>query len=216
MRWPNMLLKHFTRFGICYAILIIPWPGFSRAYAAGFRAAGRLLAPRESSPWVVSFEAAGNPASPLDTRILVANRRQAAPDGRCRAVALDLDTRSIGWIPTALLLALLVATPAPFSVHLRETAAGFLIMQGYVAAAVWAHIVFHADAASGLALARLSPLESVVFAALDETLIRQLGTGFVLAAAIWMVFALRRRDIWPGRGNWVESRLAGCGDPGRT
>lgn len=54
-----------------------------------------------------------DPAHPsIDTRITVARREDIRPDGTARAKVIEIDSRSLGWMPHAMMLALIAALPA--------------------------------------------------------------------------------------------------------
>jgi len=181
------------RFVLAYGLLIFPWPGFNKTYSGYFRALGQMTFSRETGPRYVQFEAV--PAElhhRLDTRIALANRAQADHAGNVLVRYLELDTRGVGWVPTALLLALILASPVPWRRRGVALVWGLLAVHGYilfsVACDIWNNSV-------DLLLLTLSAFWKSVVEGLDETLVTQMGVSFVVPVFIWMLVTLRRQDL---------------------
>ena len=199
----RLFLAALGRFGLLYALLILPWPGFNQAYGRYFRAMGEVVFAREDGRRFVHFEPV--PAElrhVLDTRITLANREQIDANGVGPATELELDSRGVGWVPTALVLALTLATPIPWRRRGRALAGGLLVIHGYILFSV---AIYLWNVSAGLALVTLTPFWKQVAAGLQETLITQMGAGFVAAVLIWALVTLRGRDL----DAWKEGRDAG-------
>ena len=119
-------ILHFAgAFALVYGLLIAPWPGWNAAYARGLRVlCGRSRWARTTRSSIVRFRAASK-GKPLDTEIVIVvihagwTQREAG-----RALVLGLDSRGVGWVPTALLAALVLAT-------LRRGAAAWVVRSSW-------------------------------------------------------------------------------------
>jgi hypothetical protein len=195
---PRSPLAGFlVRFVIGYALLIVPWPGFGSLYSGYFRTLGQTVLGRDSGR-LVRFEAV--PAQLhhlLDTRVLLAKLKPGESGATFQVSYLELDARGIGWVPTALMVALVVATPVSWRRRGWALLWGLLAVHIFIlcglAAAVW-------NTSADLQLVNFPPFWKQVLAGLDETLITQLGASFVVPVVIWMLVTLRSQDLvaWQG------------------
>lgn len=182
---------------LLYAVLIAPWPGLGPGYRAWFRCLGEAVFAHSGGRWYVKFDdiPQGQRRS-LDTRITLADRGRADKKGNTPARLLDLDIRGVAWVPTALTVALILATPIPWGRRLRALGAGLVGIHVFIVFALAIYLVDTAsDSASGAALIGLAPFWKVIVSGLDELLITQLGAGFVAPVAIWAAATLRSGDF---------------------
>ena len=109
MRKRDPIVRFLIRFVSAFMILAIPWPGVNHAYSCFLRGLEQAVFSEEDGRRELSFEAQGeNSKHPYDTRIVIANRALLNSDGSGPAWNLDV---GFGWLPMALLLALIFATP---------------------------------------------------------------------------------------------------------
>ena len=196
MRWRSPIVRFAGVFALVYGMLIVPWPGWSSAYGAYFRAVGRAFFTREDGKRIVRFEEARTAGlGPLDTQIVLGNRELADANGNGPATILGLDTRGVGWIPTALLVALVVATPVSWRRRGRAFVVGLLAIHGMIVFALGVYIWNESHAASALAFGPLSPFWRAIAGTLEETLVVQMGASVVFPVTIWAVCMFRRRDL---------------------
>ena len=80
-----------------------------------FQAGGNALFGQDDASRLLRFEPNSQTQglASIDSRIVLANPALATSDGKMPVTMLGLDSRGIGWVPTALTLALMVATPIP-------------------------------------------------------------------------------------------------------
>ena len=189
-----------ARFLFCFAlyfgVLIVPWPGWNAFYGDYFRAIGRAVFPEGSGRWIIRFEAARGLRPPLETAITVANREQVRADGRGPAKTLGLDTRSVGWVPTALTLALILASPVPWKRRGRALLWGLTLVHIFIFLSVGCYIW---NESASLGLANIPAFWKPVADGLEETLVTQLGASFVMPALIWLVVTFRTK----GSSEWI-------------
>lgn len=191
---PRRVFMGFLwRFALLYGVLIAPWPGFNENYGRCFRRVGEWVFAREEGLRLVHFEPVPAPlCRGLDTRILLARRDQLDAHGSGPVRYLELDTRGVGWVPTALIVALIIATPVPWRRRGGALVAGFLAVQAFVVFSV-ADYIWNHSAEMGLVV-HGSAWKRVV-AGLEETLITQMGASFVVPVLLWLLITLRRHDV---------------------
>jgi hypothetical protein len=185
------MLRFLCWFALLYGLLILPWPGWNSVYGGYFRALGRSLFAEEGGRRMVRFEAApGRPA--IDTSITIANRDRVDAAGLVPARILWLDARSVGWVPTALITALTVASPVPWKRRCWALGWGLLLVHIFIMFSVGCYIW---NESAALGLVNFTPFEKTVAAGLEETLVTQLGASFVVPALIWLVVTFRMIDL---------------------
>jgi hypothetical protein len=103
-----------------------PWPPLERAYAAVFRAFGNAAFGLASGGDVRFVPHALARGARSDTDVFV----RAGADGEVWGIPLS--SRFVGWIPTAVLLALWAATPRPSRGRLRALGWGLALVHAYL------------------------------------------------------------------------------------
>jgi hypothetical protein len=179
------------RFVLFYGVLIAPWPGWNGVYGRWFRAFNQSFF-HSNQHRILSIEAAPQPGSPLDTVITLANRNRVDVRGRVTAKKLGLDSRGVGWVPTALFAALALATPVGWRRRAWALFWGLLLIHGFLVFSVGCYIW---NQSVDLGIVALPPLGRWAAAGLEETLVTQLGASFVVPALIWLVVTFRVQDL---------------------
>jgi hypothetical protein len=194
---PRPILRFLAAFALVYGALIAPWPGWNAAYAAGFRGLAQACL-GTSGPTVVRFQATPG-GGPLDTQIAIFKPAQADAQGRVKTRLLRLDTRGVGWIPTAFLVALILASPVSGSRRFRALALGLVALYLYLLLAVRVYIW-------NATLANAPEALKAVASGLVETMVVQLGPSFVVPAILWLLVTFRQADFEAALGRIVRNR----------
>jgi len=183
------------RFVLIFGLLIAPWPGWNELYGHYFRGLGQMAFSRDEGKRVVLFapyegQAA---ASSLDTRLTLGNRDLLDGGGKGLVKRTELDTRSIGWVPTALTMALIMATPIPWRRRGLALLGGLILVHGFILFSLQTWIW---DNSPDLSLMTLSTFWKEVADEFDYTLINQLGASFSVPVLIWILVTFRRQDAF--------------------
>ena len=187
------IVGFLCRFVCVYALLLAPWPGGDELYGAYFRAMGEMVFARESGNRIVLFEfhPVQHGFTTLNTRMTMGNRALVDSTGKGPAAMVELDTRSIGWVPTALTIALILASPIPWRRRALALLAGLILVHAFILLTIQAWIWNHAP---DLSLATTTPFWSVVTDGLEYTLLTQLGASFSVPVLIWILVTFQRPD----------------------
>lgn len=193
-----MILRRLALFFGFFAVLIAPWPGINDAYSAWIRASGRAAFYMGHPGFELKFEALQETRDrPLDTRIVLIGLRDPQGEGRRRATVMDLDMRGIGWVPTAFLAALVLASPIPWPRRVRALVLGLVAMHAFVLLSLGLHVLDHSQIGGG-----------TFMDGLDETLINQVGPGFFVAMLLWVLVTVRPGDWATLTGRSHDARHA--------
>jgi hypothetical protein len=178
---------------VIFAVLIFPWPGFDELYGSYFRAFGSMMLSRDDSARVVTFDRQilQHGFSVLNTQMSLGNRARADGSGLGAVKQTPLDTRSIGWIPTALTLALILATPIPWRRKFLAVLAGLVLVHLLILFTLQTWIW---SESTSLGLLQLSPFWQEVADGLTYTFLTQMGISFTAPVVIWLLVCFRGRD----------------------
>jgi hypothetical protein len=180
------------RFAFIFGLLIFPWPGWNETYGQYFRVIGEAAFTRDEGRRAVVFSPgdAAAVASGLDTGITLGNRGLDT-GGKSLVRKSSLDTRSIGWVPTALTIALIAATPIPVRRRFWAILGGLVLVHAFILFSLQAWIW---NNSTDVSLLSLSPFWKKVAGDLDYTLIDQLGASFSIPVLIWILVTFGRQD----------------------
>ncbi len=140
------------RFSLISVCLSRPWPGWNQFYAGYFRTFAQAVY-HDDDQQIVRFEA--NPkaaATGLDTQLTLTNRALLDAEGKGRGERTEIDTRSVGWLPTALTLSLIAATPIPWRRRGISLLGGLILVHAFIWISLQAWVWAHATKVSLLAL----------------------------------------------------------------
>lgn len=180
-------------FLICFAsygVLIAPWPGVMNAYRACFRGAGSFLFDSVGTGGSATFEPLSQDDHTLDTKIVLGHTRipGATP-------SIRINCASIGYRPTVFLLALVLATPIPWSRKWRALLWGLFWVNVFVGFRVWL-VLFNAFSGDDpLNAFSLSPFWKSALGWAVLGLVRDATMHYVAPAFIWLLVTFRRGDL---------------------
>ena len=220
---PKYLIGAVGRFAVIFGLLILPWPGWNEIYGAYFRALGQAAFSRQDDRRIVLFQPhhVQHGFSSLDTQMTLGNRAFVDSDGNGPVKLISLDTRSIGWLPTALTMALILATPVSWRQRGWALLWGLLLIHAFI---LFSLQVWIWDESPALSLIDLSPFSQKIMDDLQYTLITQMGASFSVPILIWILVTIRRENLFnvplPEGGNEpspkTNKRLVSTRDEPRT
>jgi hypothetical protein len=195
---PGPILGAVGRFAVIFGLLILPWPGWNPGYGSYFRALGQAAFTRQDGRQIVWLQPqpVRHDFSSLDTQMTLGNRDLIDPHGNGKAEIIGLDTRSIGWIPTALTMALILATPVPWRQRAWALLWGLLLVHAFI---LFSLQVWIWDESAALSLFRIPPVLQTILDGLEYTLLTQLGASFSVPILIWVLVTFRRDDLFARR-----------------
>ena len=186
----RLVWSFVLRFAFIYGLFIIPWPGWSAAYSGAFDAVGNVVFAHDSGARFVHFETFRQTRglASIDTRIVLGNRDQADSTGKGPAQMLGFDTRSICLMPTALTVALILATPIPWPRRLLALAGGLVLIHLFILFTVWVYLW---NESTKVDLVSLSLFWKQIADGLEYTFVTQMGISFTAPVLIWIAVTFR-------------------------
>lgn len=182
---PSRSISGFVvRFLLLYGVLVALWPMLSSGYASLFRSGGELVLGRFGSGGLVRFRDLPQPEGMDDTRILLKAR------GSHEWTWMKLSTRHVGFTSTAVLVALVLATPVPWRRRARALLWAMLLIHLFITLRLLIMIAFGmslnesgADALPDSFLARCLAAGSL------SVSVGQ-GLSYIAPVLIWVLVAL--------------------------
>ena len=193
--WQPSIIGAAGRFIVVFGLLVLPWPGWNEMYGGYFRALGQAAFSRQDDRRIVRFQPhhEQHGFSSLDTQMTMSNRALLDNRGGGLAEIIGLDTRSIGWMPTALTMALILATPVPWRQRGWALLWGLLLIHAFI---LFSLQVWIWDESPALSLIDLSPFWQTIMDDLQYTLLIQMGASFSVPILIWILVTIRRENLF--------------------
>jgi hypothetical protein len=186
-----------VRFALLFILLAWPWQGRRNIFSACFREQVRWLIDAALPGQSSRVENFSDPRFPnLDTMLVVADRTNLRPEVSPQQILFD--SSSQGWIPLAMLAALCIATPLPWSKRFRALLAGAVAIEIIVAATVLVEVAFSLTSTT-------SPLGSprlLIFA--NHLLAENIWFSFITPLVLWVIWL-----AWGGHWEELAEQLAG-------
>lgn len=187
-RWIAGLLVSVV---LIYCALQVSWLLVGRFYEGAFRGVASLVFAVPGAGWEVTF--VSREAAKTDTRAEIVNRRLMARDGSGPVRQMDFDIRSMGWNPTALFCALVLASPVSWGRRWRALVVGVVVLQVFVLVALGVSLWLES---SHIGLVELSPFWQGIVGTLRQGLAD--STHLAAPVLLWVVLILPGR--WLARG----------------
>ena len=199
------LLGFSCRLGLILGLLIVPWPGLNGWYARGFRATGNFLFGSFWAKGLVKFQSHPQADGDLmDTDVMVANRETLRPDGSALATYYSFNCRHIGYVPTVMVIAVILSTPVSWRRRAWALCWGMLLVHVFLGFLLAIMLLTLAASHEWLGLFPFNSFWRKVVFGLNKIFIFYEGARLSVPVFIWMVVAFRRED-------WVKNIGEGTG-----
>jgi hypothetical protein len=176
---PRQILYFAVRFVLIFALLVLPWPFVQTIFSSGYRSGAQaflgLILPQRL---VIVEPYREIDQSSVDIKISIGNPRESRPDGLIPVKEITLDSRSMGWMPLAMFVALWGATPLSRPQRLKMLVAGIGGILSLIVA------ILLASACPGLL--RNVGWQQVLSISIHRLLVDNLWISFVGPAMIWL------------------------------
>ncbi len=181
------------RFLVVYGLLVVPWPEARRAYAAIFHIGANLLFGSFGDESEVRFAAPSQQTATreVDTEITL-TRKTAQGFYQDR---LPSTARQLGHMPTAILVALVLATPAPWRRRGNGLLWGLVALHAFIALRVGLLLVEAFSQDNALQMFTLSTFWERVLDRAIPALVRAPAGSYVIPILIWVLVLFRRSDF---------------------
>lgn len=184
---PRTILWFAVRSLLYYVVLVAPWPGVQDTYATGYRGVANAMFGSYGQGGVVRFQPLTG-GGDMDTTITV--RTLGSPEKG----TMTHNTRIMGYRPTAELIALILATPIPWSRRWKALAWGLLLVNAFIALRIIVTLTHCFSADATWALYHPTPFWSKILAGTFHVMTVAPSWSWVIPALIWILVCFRRDD----------------------
>ena len=184
----RLLVGSLLRFALVYGLLMAPWPGVHGVYRALFTATGEAvfsaIGPAGDNR-IRPSEGAGQ----VDTTIFVTHRETGAE------VSMGINSRQVGYLPTAVFCALALATPVRWPRRLINLLGGLFLVHVFVGVRLLTMILYGVfrDVSSAAATAPTlwdkSIATTVLFVGVGQPI------SYIVPILIWGLVSLLAMDL---------------------
>ena len=183
---------------VFYGLLVLPWPGLREAYSGLFRGGANVIFGPLGSEVRIWFGPPLDDFGP-DKDVELALQRKGSNTVR----ATPINTRLTGYLPTASVIALILATPIRWSRRWKALLWGILWVNAFIALRL-AITLLYALTSQPPYIEGVTPFWSNVAYRIYEVAVRAPPTSFVVPVLIWILVVFRRRDSQIGRAGYIE------------
>jgi hypothetical protein len=174
------------RFALAYALLIVAWPLVKPLYRPVYCALGSLCF--EGGVASARFEVQDTDDD-LDIQIHLTKRGPPRVTGR-----MQNSSRLTGWMPTASLLALVLASPISWRRKRQALLWGLALLTVFVAFRMWVPIRENFSKPDALQVHHPGALGTWALGIASRALVAAPASHFVIPLLLWAVVAFRRED----------------------
>jgi len=182
----------FLKVILFYALLMIPWPGVREGYGFVFRGCGNTFFRVFGSAGRVYFA----PISPFpagkdakDTSATLENIKTRGARG-----TMDMNSRLMGYLPTTFAVALILATPVPWSRRLWALLWGILLMSCFAGFELALRLLDAFSDKNVLAVFSLGPVGKASVVILMKVLAMSPVSAYIAPIFVWILVTFRRGD----------------------
>ena len=202
------------RFALLYGLLYWGWIGVKDFYPKVFRNAAQYMFGEFGSSGVVIFQPVSEQEKldktfqEHDVTVLFLNQQimdelslQASNQGNTGTVEVKVEikksfliSRTLGYIPTIFVVALVLATPSGTSRKLSALFAGLILVNCFVAIRLMVFVLHEFSHRESLSVILLSPFWKNVLSEFYYILVLNIGTTEIVPVFIWILVSFRRSD----------------------
>ena len=184
-----MLMLHVVLAAVLYTLLAI-WPGggLRGIYSQAFRAGAGALFGSFGSRGLVRFEPPETASLSQDTKVTFKNRQTGM------AQSIGCSAWLMGYLPFAAFLALMLATPIPWSRRWKTLLWGVFWIHLFVVFRIFLLVVFGFCNPPPVGLFAPSPFWAKIISTTTDVIGVSPVTSFVAPILIWILVAFRRED----------------------
>ncbi len=173
-------------------VLAMPLKSFDEAYGKFYRALNSKLLGKIQTGGFVRYSP-GKKA--YLTHVNIWNQKQVKPNGKVDSAKADVNTRYRGYLPTVLLIALVLASPVPWRRRLLALFTGFILVTLLVLFKAWLGIAEICRENQWLDLVHYSGFREWLFELSSRIFFQSTGTVFYFVVAIWVLVTFRKNDL---------------------
>jgi hypothetical protein len=129
------------------------------------------------------------------TNIQIGNLSLLDKNKQLKAGSFDVNTRYRGYIPTVLLISLVLASPVPWKRRLFALIAGLILITAFIMLKQWIHLVFICQQIEWLKMDDFSARQKSITEFVYLNYINTIGPSLFVTVVVWLVVTFRIDDL---------------------
>jgi len=190
----------FVRLIVVYGVLLAPWPGLAGGYAVFYRAGANVLFGSLGSAGQATFQPKTDPGAKtgnrkFDSEVVIKTRKPGRA-GEVLVYTRDVPfhTRRVGYLSTALVVALIAATSMRWGRKWASLAVGLVLVHLFIAVEIGLTLLYSLSDGEPRAI-DVGAGAGRFFARLYEMMVISPTLTFVVPILIWLLVCVRWRDL---------------------
>jgi len=188
------LLLFLLKALIIYGLLSVPLTFSDRAYGNFYRKLAGAFFSKFRETGFVKFREWKDPAT---THINIGSYALVRPDGSSRTAALDINTRYLGYLPTILLISLVLASPVPWKRKLTALAIGLILVMFLIMFKQWIALLWLCENKPWLQLTSFTDNTKKLLTFANNFISVSSSTVLYFVVAIWLLVTFSVEDFKP-------------------
>lgn len=186
------LLLFLLKATVIYGLLAAPISVYDETYGKVYRKVAEVFFTKFRENGFTRFREWKEPAQ---THVNLGNSTMIRPDGTSRVAFTDVNTRYLGYMPTILLISLVLASPVPWKRKLIALVAGLILVTLLVMFKQWIALLWLSEQSQWLQLTNFSGTTLKVFNFTNTIISDSASTVLYFVVAIWLLVTFRVGDF---------------------
>lgn len=192
----RLIVRFFCIFMVIYGSLAVLWLTVGPAYSRFYQKGGSLLFAKIGSNGIVRFEQPNNKTQAVDTEIVLCKKEPTDPVNKTSGIyRVPHSSRYKGYYVTALLIALIAATPLTWKRKCIAMFSGMILIHAFIALKLLIQI-FHLFSSDQLPLCLfdLNPFFEQLLSVAVTVFVFYDTPSYTVSAIIWIIVCFRRSE----------------------
>ncbi len=177
---------------LIYGLLSAPLTFYDKTYGDFYRKVAEMFFSNFRDTGFVKFKEWKDPAT---THVNLGNYALVRPDGSSKTTFVDINTRYLGYIPTILLLSLVLASPVPWKRRLIALVSGFTLVMLLIMFKQWIALLWLSNETPWLQLTNITGTAKTVLTFLNTFISVSSSSVLYFVVAIWLLVTFRVEDF---------------------
>ncbi|MCX6231290.1 MAG: hypothetical protein NTZ33_07080 [Bacteroidetes bacterium] len=186
------LLMFLIKAILIYSLLAAPFSFYDGMYGKFYRACSQKLFHRFHDTGFVQFSEG---KQKYNTNFNIGNYKIIISNTSAQATIGEINTRYRGYLPTILLISLIIASPVQWKRKFYGLIIGLVILNAYIFLKQWIDILYTSVNTSWLKLYDYNESQKKILEEVYLIFIKNFGLIWVVVVIIWMIVTFRKDDL---------------------
>jgi len=177
---------------IIFCVLAIPLSIYDRVYGNFYRGVGNTVFAKFHKTGFARFTAS---KTSFMTHVEAGNKMPTYNNVPIANVSADFNTRYRGYIPTAFLVSLILASPLKTRRKIFSLFTGIFILTAIIMIKQWIHLLYMCEQGTWLLLYNFTPEQKERIEWWYHNFANYSGSTLIIVIAVWILVSFRKSDM---------------------